>query len=184
MAPCASPNNKIIKRQIARKKLITAHRKIYGQTRIEKAHHDGLAVAHLTQAADADGRMRDLEDEILQQTVMQDASKSAASAAKAADVTSIRNYLVVCYEDVNCPVVTCCAHLVVTMYQSQAPAKDSQMKGYQTASGFNNKRFVDVKQMALDHDLLIENLADKTCSFNDAFDELVYNHKDASDDKA
>jgi hypothetical protein len=177
MAPCASPNSKTLKRQSARKKLIASQRKSYGQARVEKHHHDELASTHLLASAQTADRMKLIEDDIMDASMLQAASKSAASNARMQDVSTIRQYLVASNEDNGSVVVTKCAHLVVSVYQSQTSAKDTQMKGYQHDSGFSNGDFASVRRMALDHYLLLQNDVDNTCSFNDDYDELVHSHK-------
>ena len=177
MAPCASPNSKTLKRQSVRKKLIASHRKSYGQARLEKLHHDELANSHLLASAKTLDRMKLIGDNLLGATRLQSASQAAAAAVRMQDVANIGRFLVMKNEDNGSVIVTKCAHLVVSVYQSQTNAKATQMKGYQHDSGFTNGDFATVQRMALDHDLLVANDDDNTCSFNDLYDELVHSHK-------
>ena len=134
---------------------------------------------HLLASAETTHQMTRIGADLLDATIMQTASQAAATAIRVQDVASIRRYLVLKNEDDGSVIVTKCAHLVVSVYQSQTDAKDTQMKGYQRDSGFANGDFVAVRRMALDHALLVPNDAENACVFNAKFyDELVHSHKE------
>ena len=179
MAPCASPNSKTLKRQSVRKKLIASHRKSYSQARTRKLHHDEVVKVHLLASAETTNQMKLIGDNLLSATRLQTASQAAAAAVRVQDVASIRRFLVLNNEDNGSVIVTKCAHLVVSVYQSQTDAKDTQMKRYQQDSGFANGDFTAVRDMAVDHALLVPNEAEDGLVFNTEFyDELVHSHKE------
>ena len=177
MSPSKAPSTPVAKCQIRRKKVIASSRKSLGQARVVKEHHAAESSRHLTLAQLAEARVASLTGVIGYHTKVQNCSKTAEVAAKRADVDTVLYFLREFDENLTSPIVTGCAHLVVDLYQAQGPVKDHQMKGYQVASGFNSARFLEVKAMALRHDLLVENECDNTCSINPDFDELLYSVK-------
>ena len=179
MAPRASPNSKTLKLQTKRKKFIAYQRKSFNSARTRKLHHDEVVKVHLLASAETTHQMTRIGADLLDATIMQTASQAAAAAVRVQDVASIRRFLVLKNEDDGSVIVTKCAHLVVSVYQSQTDAKDTQMKRYQQDSGFANGDFTAVRDMAVDHALLVPNDAEDGLVFNTEFyDELVHSHKE------